>query len=112
MCFDTPKVMGVINITPDSFYAGARSSLDDLESRVDEMISEGADIIDIGACSTRPGSKEPDQQEELARLLPALELIRKTRPDFPLSVDTFRAEVARVAVEDYQVDIINDISAG
>lgn len=112
MCFDTPKVMGVINITPDSFYAGARSSLDDLESRVDEMISEGADIIDIGACSTRPGSKEPDQQEELARLLPALELIRKARPDFPLSVDTFRAEVARVAVEDYQVDIINDISAG
>ncbi|MDD2559666.1 MAG: dihydropteroate synthase [Bacteroidales bacterium] len=112
MCFDTPKVMGVLNITPDSFYPGSRISLNDLEDRVDKMISEGADIIDVGACSTRPGSKSPDQQEELARLLPALDLIRKTRPDFPVSVDTFRAEVARVAVEDYQADIINDVSGG
>lgn len=112
MSFDTPRIMGVLNITPDSFYPGSRSSLNDLEARVDKMINEGADILDVGACSTRPGSQSPNQQEELARLLPALDLIRKTRPDFPVSVDTFRSEVARVAVEDYQVDIINDVSGG
>ncbi|MFA5469614.1 MAG: dihydropteroate synthase, partial [Bacteroidales bacterium] len=112
MSFDTPRIMGVLNIKPDSFYPGSRSSLNDLEARVDKMINEGADILDVGACSTRPGSQSPNQQEELARLLPALDLIRKTRPDFPVSVDTFRSEVARVAVEDYQVDIINDVSGG
>lgn len=112
MSFDTPRVMGVLNITPDSFYAGSRSELNNVEARVEKMISEGADIIDVGACSTRPGSQSPDQKEELSRLLPALELIRKSWPDFPFSVDTFRAEVASIAVEDYRVDIINDVSGG
>lgn len=112
MVFDTPKIMGVLNITPDSFYAPSRIGLNGLKARVDTLIREGADILDIGACSTRPGSRCPDQQEELARLIPVLALIRQAHPDFPLSVDTFRAEVARIAVEDYQVDIVNDISGG
>lgn len=110
---DRPRVMGIVNVTPDSFYAGSRcEQVPALLQRVGEMLSEGADILDIGACSTRPGSKQVSEKEELERLLPALEAIRNHYPDVLLSVDTYRSEVARRAVEDYGVAMINDISGG
>ena len=113
MNFDTPKVMGIINVTPDSFYAPSRSTtMDSLRSKIDRHICEGADILDIGGCSTRPGAEEVSAEEEYARLAPALELIRETAPDIPVSVDTWRADVAGKCVENFGVEIINDISGG
>lgn len=110
---DRPRVMGIVNVTPDSFYAGSRcEQVPALMMRVGEMIAEGADILDIGACSTRPGSDSVSEKEELSRLMPALEAIRKSYPEVLLSVDTFRAEVARRAVEEFGVAMINDISGG
>lgn len=104
-----PKVMGIVNITPDSFYAGSRAQeKDELLKKVGSMIDEGADIIDIGSFSTRPGSKEITIKEELKRLLPAIEIIRKDFPDCYLSVDTFRAQVAKESLAE-GADIINDI---
>jgi len=110
---ETPKVMGILNVTPDSFFDGGRytdpaAALD----RVREMVSEGADIIDIGAASSRPGAGLIDAGEELTRLEPALRLIRNEFPDLVLSVDTYNAEVARQVVAHFEADIINDISAG
>ena len=108
-----PKVMGILNVTPDSFFSYSRyMSEDGILKRVGQIVDEGADILDVGACSTRPGIELVSEQEELIRLRLALHLIRKRWPDFPVSVDTFRAKVADVVVNDYGVDIINDISGG
>lgn len=113
LSFDTPKVMGIINVTPDSFFSGSRTpQLDAIEKRVAAMVEEGVDIIDIGGCSTRPGAPEISAEQEWSRLVPGLESIKRIAPEIPLSVDTFRSYVARKAVEDFGVAIINDISGG
>ena len=110
---DKALVMAIVNVTPDSFYAQSRvSSSSALLQQVEKHLNEGADIIDVGACSTRPGAPMPDEQEEKRRLFPALEALRKAFPQVILSVDTFRSEIARAAVLDYGVSIINDVSAG
>ena len=110
---DRPWVMGIVNVTPDSFYSGSRVADDrTLVERVRQMVADGADIIDVGACSTRPGSGQIDAQEEMARLQWALAVIGRETPGVILSVDTYRADVARRCVEQWGVDIINDISGG
>lgn len=110
---DGTLVMGIVNVTPDSFYADSRVEAGEaLLAKVAQHVQEGASIIDVGACSTRPGSEAVSAQEEMQRLRPALELIRRHYPDLILSVDTFRAEVARMAVEEFAVAIINDVSGG
>lgn len=110
---DRPWVMGIVNVTPDSFYSGSRVADDHtLVERVRQMVADGADIIDVGACSTRPGSGQIDAQEEMARLQWALAVIGREMPGVILSVDTYRADVARRCVEQWGVDIINDISGG
>lgn len=111
--FDRPAVMAIVNATPDSFFAGSRAATaDQVARRTESLLAEGADIIDLGACSTRPGSESPDADEELRRLEPALEAIRRVSADVPVSVDTFRASVARRCVTELGADIINDISGG
>ncbi len=106
-----PKVMGILNATPDSFYDGGRySGLAQVESRVEEMIYQGVDIIDIGGMSSRPGAKIISVEEENDRVLPVLKIIRKKHSDIFVSIDTFRAEVAKNCIEE-GADIINDISA-
>ena len=108
-----PKVMGILNITPDSFYDGGRyNSMDLMTEQAEKLISEGAAFIDIGAWSSRPGAKHITEEEELNRLKPIVDLIRKRFPDTIVSVDTFRSGIARIMVEEYGVDMINDISAG
>ncbi len=110
---DRPWVMGIVNVTPDSFYSGSRATDElTLVGRVRQLIAEGADVLDIGACSTRPGSQSVDAQAEMERLQWALGIIRREAPGVILSVDTYRADVARRCVEDWGVDIINDISGG
>lgn len=110
---DRPWVMGIINITPDSFYSGSRvNDEQSLIGRVRQMLADGADVLDIGACSTRPGSESVDAQGEMERLEWALKVIRREAPDTIISVDTYRADVARRCVEEWGVDIINDISGG
>ena len=110
---DRPWVMGIVNVTPDSFYSGSRVADEQtLVERVQAMIADGVDVIDLGACSTRPGSESVDAQGEMDRLEWALDLIRRVAPDVILSVDTYRASVARRCVEQWGVDIINDISGG
>lgn len=110
---DRPWVMGIINITPDSFYGGSRVNDEQtLVERVRQMIDDGADVLDLGACSTRPGSEQVDADEEMRRLQWALDVIRREAPDAILSVDTYRAEVARRCVREWGADIINDISGG
>jgi dihydropteroate synthase len=108
-----PRVMGVLNVTPDSFYDGGRYFQEKAVSKqLDKLIAEGADIIDVGGYSSRPGADHIPISEERDRIRPVLDLIRKKHSGLIVSVDTFRAEIAREVVEDYQVDIINDISAG
>jgi dihydropteroate synthase len=108
-----PKVMGILNVTPDSFYDGGRyTEIEAVKKRIMQLLSEGADIIDIGACSSRPGASLVTPDEEMKRLLPVLSYIRKQYPEILLSLDTFRAEVAAMAVSDYETDMVNDISAG
>ena len=110
---DRPWVMGIINVTPDSFYGGSRVADEGmLIERVRQMLAEGADVIDVGACSTRPGSQQVDAQGEMDRLQWALAAIRREFPDTIVSVDTYRAQVARRCVEEWGTDIINDISGG
>lgn len=110
---DRPWVMGIINVTPDSFYSGSRvNDESSLIERVHQMIADGADIIDVGACSTRPGSEQVGGQGEMERLQWALQIIRRVAPDVILSVDTYRANVALRCVEEWGADIINDISGG
>lgn len=111
--FSKVKVMGIINVTDDSFYAGSRVNVKvDIESRVGQMLQEGADIIDIGACSSRPNAGFVSPEVEEQRLRKALTAITCLFPEAVLSVDTFRADIARMAVEEYGVAIVNDISAG
>jgi dihydropteroate synthase len=113
MNLSTPRVMGIINATPDSFYGGSRVSEPALAlEKAREMINQGADILDVGAVSSRPGSQEISETEELERLSPVLEAIREDFPDFPVSVDTWRAGVARTVRERFGIQLINDISAG
>ena len=109
----TPRVMGIINATPDSFYQGSRlpEPVQALQ-KAREMIAQGADILDIGAVSTRPGAKEISEEEELNRLSPVLETIRNEIPECIISVDTWRSGIARLVHERFGVDLINDISAG
>ncbi len=111
--FDRPAVMGILNVTPDSFYAGSRTEDRILiEARVKEMLAEGADMIDVGGYSSRPGAKDVAVSEELRRVEQGLEVIRRISEDVIVSVDTFRSEVAKMAVNHYKADIINDISGG
>lgn len=108
-----PVVMGIVNVTPDSFYEGSRvTSLDKVLARVEQILDEGGRMVDIGACSTRPGADDVSEEEEGNRLWPVLKAVRNRWPDILLSVDTFRGKIAQKAVNDYGVDIINDISAG
>jgi dihydropteroate synthase len=109
----SPLVMGIVNITPDSFYIESRTTSEaEILSKCELMVSEGVDIIDIGAYSSRPGAEDISEDEELARLIPALGCIRRNYPDIILSVDTFRSEVARRVIQEFNVQMINDISAG
>ncbi len=112
-CFPEPQVMGILNVTPDSFFAGSRKQTEkDIAQRTNEIISQGATMIDIGACSTRPGSQPVSEDEEMERLRKALVIVRHEQPDAILSVDTFRPNVAKMGVEEFDVDIINDVSEG
>lgn len=109
----TPCVMGILNITPDSFYAGSRMQTEtEIARRVTQIIAEGAGIIDVGAYSSRPNAENVSAKEEMERLRTGLEILYKVQPDAIVSVDTFRADVARMCVEEYGVAIINDIAAG
>ncbi|MDE6483839.1 MAG: dihydropteroate synthase [Duncaniella sp.] len=108
-----PAVMGILNITPDSFYASSRAFDDEtIARRVEKKIEEGADIIDIGACSTRPGASEISSDDEMQRLKHGLKILREVSEDIPVSVDTYRSDVAKMAVLEYGADIINDITGG
>lgn len=108
-----PQVMGILNCTPDSFYAGSRKQTDkEIADRANQIVAEGGTMIDVGAFSTRPGAQDVSEEEEMRRLRHALPIVTREQPDVPLSVDTYRPEVARMAVEEYGADIINDVSEG
>ncbi|KXB77819.1 dihydropteroate synthase [Prevotella amnii] len=109
-----PQVMGILNVTPDSFFADSRKQTEiEIYNRANQIVSEGASIIDIGACSTRPwGEVVSEEEEEMARLAFALPIVKRAQPDAILSIDTFRASVARRCVEEFGVDIINDVEEG
>lgn len=108
-----PQVMGILNVTPDSFYSGSRKQTEDeIESRVRQIIGEGASIIDIGAYSSRANADDVSPSEEMERLRKGLSVIQRVAPDAIVSVDTFRADVAKMCVEEYGVGIVNDISGG
>lgn len=110
--FEVPKVMGIVNITPDSFYDGGRNTtIKDALSLTEKMLAEGATFIDVGAYSSRPGASDISVEEELRRLLPVVEALVEEYPEVILSVDTFRSEVAKRAIE-AGAAIVNDISAG
>ena len=108
-----PQVMGILNVTPDSFYAGSRMQTEgDIAARCRQIVSEGGTIIDVGGCSTRPGAEVASEAEEMERLRHALAVVRSELPSAVVSVDTFRPDVARMAVEEFGADIINDVSEG
>ena len=108
-----PRVMGILNVTPDSFYAGSRTQTEaEIVRRVKQIVSEGAAIIDIGAYSSRSNADNVSAREEMERLRMGLKILFEIQPDAVVSVDTFRADVARMCVEEYGVAIINDIAAG
>ncbi len=110
LSLERPQVMGILNATPDSFYAGSRRQTEeDIAERALQIVQEGATIIDVGACSTRPDSEPVSEAEEMGRLRSALAVVRREIPDAVISVDTFRPDVARMAVEEYGADIINDV---
>ena len=109
----SPCVMGILNVTPDSFYAGSRMQTEiDITHRIEQIVGEGAGIIDVGAYSSRPNAENVSPAEEMERLRMGLGILRKVQHDAVVSVDTFRADVARMCVEEYGVAIINDIAAG
>ncbi|MDE6177347.1 MAG: dihydropteroate synthase, partial [Paramuribaculum sp.] len=111
--FSRPAVMAIINATPDSFYAGSRSaSAAEVAASARRAIAEGADMLDIGAYSSRPGADDVAPEEEMRRLAMALRAVREVDPTIPVSVDTFRADVAEACVTLHGADIINDISGG
>ena len=108
-----PQVMGVLNVTPDSFYAGSRKQTEqEIAVRANQIVAEGGTIIDVGGYSTRPGAVEVPESEEMERLSFGLDIVRRELPHTVVSVDTFRPDVARMAVEEFGVDIINDVSEG
>ena len=108
-----PQVMGILNVTPDSFYAGSRMETEkDIINRLHQITSEGASILDIGAYSSRPDAEHISTEEEMNRLRTGLDLVRKHQPEAVVSVDTFRADVAKMCVEEFGAAMINDISAG
>lgn len=109
---ERPQVMGILNVTPDSFYAGSRRQTEgEIAERTMQIVQEGASIIDVGACSTRPDCEPVSEAEEMERLRKALSVVRREVPDAVISVDTFRPDVARMVVEEYGADIINDVGA-
>lgn len=109
----SPQVMGIVNVTPDSFYAQSRKqTAREIGEQVDKMLNEGADMIDVGAYSSRPGADDVSPEEEMDRLARGLDIIREQHSEVIVSVDTFRAKVAKECVERYGADIINDISGG
>ena len=113
MDLSQPQVMGILNVTPDSFFAGSRTQTEqEIAQRASQIVEEGGSIIDVGGYSTRPGASEVSEAEEMERLRFALAIVRKALPSIALSVDTFRPDVARMAVEEFGADIINDISEG
>ena len=108
----TPQVMGILNVTPDSFFSGSRVlQIEDAYKKADKMLSEGASMLDIGGHSTRPGADAVSEEEELNRVLPVVEMLRKRFPEAIISIDTFRASVARKSIE-AGAHIINDIAGG
>ena len=108
-----PQVMGILNVTPDSFFAGSRMQSEQaIAGRVHQIVAEGATMIDVGGCSTRPGSEPVSEAEEMQRLRLALGVVRREQPHAVVSVDTFRPDVARMVVEEFGADIINDVSEG
>lgn len=112
-CYDRPQIMGILNVTPDSFYASSRTPEPaQIAHRIEQLIDEGADMIDIGAYSSRPGADDVTEAEEIARLERGMRILRSINNSIPVSVDTFRASVARAAIESMGVDIVNDISGG
>ncbi|MDR0698788.1 MAG: dihydropteroate synthase [Tannerella sp.] len=113
MSLDIPVVMGILNVTPDSFYAGSRQQSEAaVAKRIETILSEGGAIIDIGGYSSRPDAAEISVEEEWDRIEPALKMLQRDYPEVPVSLDTFRADIARRAVETYGVAVINDISGG
>lgn len=108
-----PQIMGILNVTPDSFFSESRTPDEEhIAQRVKQMMNDGADMIDIGGYSSRPGADDVSTEDEMNRLRRGLRIIRKLYPDVPVSVDTFRADVARMCIEEEGADIINDISGG
>ena len=108
-----PRVMGILNATPDSFFEGSRAQTEqEIAERANQIVAEGGEMIDVGAYSTRPGAAAVSEEEEMLRLRFALAIVRREQPESIISVDTFRPQVARMAVEEYGVDIINDVSGG
>ena len=109
----TPQVMGILNVTPDSFYSGSRKQTEtEIAERVEQILAEGGQMIDIGAYSSRPNADDVSTKEEMERLRRGLRILREKAPYAIVSVDTFRADVAKMCVEEYGVQIVNDISGG
>lgn len=109
----TPKVMGILNATPDSFYSGSRKQTErEIADRANQIMDEGGTFIDVGAFSTRSGAVEVSEEEETERLKRAIAIVRREQPDAPISVDTYRPLVARRCIEEFGADIINDVSEG
>ena len=110
---DKPLVMGILNVTPDSFYAASRKETEAaIDARICTILSEGGGLIDVGGYSSRPGAADVPEEEEMRRLSMALRLLQVHYPEVPVSVDTFRANVATRSVNEYGAAIINDISGG
>ena len=108
-----PQVMGILNVTPDSFYAGSRMETEDaIRGRVRQIVEEGGEMIDVGAYSSRPGAADVSAKEEMERLRRGMKIVREEAPEMPVSVDTFRSDVAKMCIEELGADIINDISGG
>ena len=108
-----PQVMGILNVTPDSFYSGSRKQTEsEIIDRVMQIINEGGQMIDIGAYSSRSGADDVSTEEEMRRLREGMKIVAELAPDMPVSVDTFRADVAKMCVEELGVGIVNDISGG
>lgn len=113
MDLGTPQVMGILNVTPDSFYSGSRKQTEEeIANRANQIIAEGGSIIDVGAFSTRPGADEVSEEEEGRRLKFALDIVCREQPDVAISVDTYRPTLARKCIEEWGADIINDVSEG
>ena len=108
-----PQVMGILNVTPDSFYAASRTETEEtIRRRVRQIVMEGGEMIDVGAYSSRPGADDVSAKEEMERLRRGMKIVKEEAPEIPVSIDTFRADVAKMAIEELDADIINDISGG